>query len=73
MSQIRDRSQEHCFLAFAKGVRLSCSLWISFEVGLVGVVAGYHARHVLPGTGADKPEKAIGKAAKPEIRPLSGA
>lgn len=44
-----------------------------FLVGLVGVGAGYHVGHVLPVTGADKPEKAIGKAAKPEIQPFSGA
>lgn len=50
--------------------RWSCSLWISWLVGLVGVGAGYHTRHVLPVTDA---EKAIGKAAKQQIQPFSSA
>lgn len=73
VSQIRDGSQQQRFLAFGERERLNCSLWISWLVGLVGAGAGYHAGHVLPVTGADKPEKAIGKAAKPEIRPFSDA
>lgn len=71
VSQIRVGSQEHVFLGFWR--RGEIKLWISWEVRLVGAGAGYHAGHVLPVTGADRPEKAIGKAAKPEIRPFSDA
>lgn len=73
VSQIRDGSQEQCFLAFGEEERLICSLWISCLIGLVGVGAVYHTGRVLPVTGADKPKKAIGKAAKPQIWPFSSA
>jgi len=72
-SWIRDGSQQQCILSLSFWrTRRHCSLWTSWPVGLVGAGAGYHAVHVLPVTGADKPKNPIRKAAKPEIWPFTG-